>query len=73
MRSLLFTGGNFGDEPRVAVDAPIEALAGQDADLDLDHVASVLFQLIPHRILVKCHTPPGDAARLTSFGMCSHI
>ena len=28
----------FGGEPGVAVDASIEALAGQDADLDLHHV-----------------------------------
>src|SRR5262249_33650678 len=30
--------GDLGDHPRVACDAPIEALADQDADLDLDHV-----------------------------------
>ena len=36
--SSFLPGGGFGDEPGVAVDASIETLAGQDADLDLDHV-----------------------------------
>jgi hypothetical protein len=30
--------GDFGDELFTAIDAPVEALAAQDADLDLDHV-----------------------------------
>ena len=30
--------GGFGDEARVAVDSAVEALACEDADLDLDHV-----------------------------------
>ena len=36
--SSFLPGGGFGDEPGAAVDASIETLAGQDADLDLDHV-----------------------------------
>src|SRR4249919_1392242 len=36
--SSFLPGGGLGDEPGVAVDASIETLAGQDADLDLDHV-----------------------------------
>src|SRR5450755_2248477 len=34
----LLPGGGFGDEARVAFDAPVEALESQDADLDLHHV-----------------------------------
>ena len=36
--SLLLPGGGLGDETRVAFDAAVKALAGEDADLDLDHV-----------------------------------
>jgi hypothetical protein len=36
--AALLPGRGFGGEPGVAVDASIEALAGQDADLDLHHV-----------------------------------
>ena len=36
--ALLFPGGGLGDETGVAFDAAVEALAGEDADLDLDHV-----------------------------------
>ena len=35
---LLLPGGGLGAEARVAFDASVEALSGQDADLDLDHV-----------------------------------
>ena len=37
LRGLVPSGG-LGDKPGVAFDAPIQALAAQDADLDLDHV-----------------------------------
>ena len=30
--------GGFCDKPHIAFDTPVEALAGQDADLDLDRV-----------------------------------
>ena len=35
---LLFPGGSLGGKTRVAFDAPIETLAGQDANLDFHHV-----------------------------------
>ena len=34
----MFPGGDLGDELLLAVDAPVEALAAQHADFDLDHV-----------------------------------
>jgi hypothetical protein len=34
----LFPCGDFGDEARVAFDATAETLAGEDVDLDLNHV-----------------------------------
>src|SRR5262245_27617457 len=36
--ALPLPGGGFGDEAGVAVDAAVETLAGEDADLDLDHI-----------------------------------
>jgi hypothetical protein len=41
-------GGGLGDEAGETVDAPIEALAGENADLDLDHVqpAGVLWDVV---------------------------
>lgn len=36
--ALLLLGGDLGDHARIAFDAPVEALAGEHADLDLDRV-----------------------------------
>lgn len=36
--ALFFPGGDFGDEAAFFVNAPVEALAAQDADFDFDHV-----------------------------------
>jgi len=36
--TLSFPGGDFATEPFCVVDSAIQALAAQDADLDLDHV-----------------------------------
>src|SRR5260370_19104958 len=33
-----FPGGDLGDQPLLVVDAPVQALTAQDADLDLHHV-----------------------------------
>ena len=39
--ALLLPSGDFGGEARIAFDATVQALAGEDADLDLDHVEPV--------------------------------
>ena len=36
--ALFFPGGDFGDDAVFFVNAPVEALAAQDADFDFDHV-----------------------------------
>ena len=36
--SLVFPGGDLGDDFLLVVDASVQALTAQDADLDLDHV-----------------------------------
>jgi hypothetical protein len=36
--SLSFPSGDFASKPLGVIDSAIEALAAQDADLDLDHV-----------------------------------
>src|SRR6476469_9233946 len=68
--SSFLPGGGFGDEPGVAVDASIETLAGQDADLDLDHVepACVLGDVMEpqRRLLLLTATPHSGQAALGS-------
>jgi hypothetical protein len=41
-RKLLLPGGGLGDEASEAVDAAVEALAGEDADLDFESRATAI-------------------------------
>ena len=36
-----FSSGDFGGEARIAFDATVQALAGEDADLDLDMLSQL--------------------------------
>ena len=45
---MLFPDGDLGDEKAPAVDAAVEALAAQDADLDFNHVEPAC---VPRRVV----------------------
>ena len=63
--ALLFPCGDFADEALWVVDSTVQALAAQDADLDLDHVepAGVLGGVVE---LQAAQNAPGFGGRKAS-------
>src|SRR3954451_21133598 len=60
--TLVFPGGDFGHELLTIADPPVETLAAQYADLDLDHIepASVFGDVVK---LQPAHHPTGFRRR----------